>query len=632
MNRRIKIALPVLCLGSLLSQIQVDAAVRQLLPGQVPKVVPQLTSLGRLAATNELNLAISLPLRNQAGLSNLLAQLYDPASTNFHRYLTPEQFTEQFGPTAEDYESIKAFARSNHLTVTGPFGNRQVLDVSGKVPEIENTFHVRMHTYHHPTEAGDFYAPDTEPSVDTSVPILEINGLNNYDRAHPFAHPSPAGGGAGNAGGSGPNGYYRGKDFRNAYLPGVTLDGSGQSLGLVEFDRYYTSDITTYETQSGLPSVPLQNVLIDTTSTTPSTNANGVGEVSLDIEMVISMATNLSKLYVFEGPINTTTANWVDMLNAMASSNNILQFSSSWGIGTVIASGDQIFQTMAAQGQSFFQASGDGGAFISAVPWPGDSPYVISVGGTTLTMDATATSYISETVWNTGFLGTNNTWYANGQSGYWASGGGVSTTYAIPPWQLGVNMTAIGGSASQRNLPDVALTASQIWVNYFNGVSGGFIGTSCAAPLWGGFAALVNQQCARDGKPAVGFINPALYALGKNGGSAFHDITTGNSNWSTNLFYSAAGGFDLCTGWGSPSPGLIHELENFAGTVWVDFTFAGTQTGTYANPYNTLALGVANVHVNGTVAIKGPSSTPVSAAITKPLVLNASGGAVTIGH
>jgi subtilase family serine protease len=357
-----------------------------------------------------------------------------------------------------------------------------------------------------------------------------------------------------------------------------------------------------------------------------------VGEVSLDIEMVISMATNLSKLYVFEGPINTTTANWVDMLNAMASSNNILQFSSSWGIGSVIASGDQIFQTMAAQGQSFFQASGDGGAFVYAVPWPGDSPYVTSVGGTTLTMDATGSSYISEAVWNSGFLGTNNTWYGNGQSGYWASGGGVSTTYAIPAWQLGVNMTAIGGSSSKRNLPDVALTASQIWVSYFNGTTGSFIGTSCAAPLWAGFAALVNQQCARDGKPAIGFINPALYALGKNGGSSFHDITSGNNNWSTNLFYSSASGFDLCTGWGSPGTSLISELENFAGVVWVDFSVAGPGAGTYDNPYNTLALGVANVQLNGTVAIKGPNSTPATTTITKPLVLNASGGPVTIGH
>jgi subtilase family serine protease len=496
------------------------------------------------------------------------------------------------------------------------------------VSDIENTFHVALHQFHHPTEARDFYAPDREPTVKASVPLLQIYGLNNFDRPRCFAHIQPTSGASGSAGGgSVAGGYFRGKDFRNAYVPGVTLDGSGQSVGLVEFDGYYTSDITTYESQAGLPNVPLQNVLINTGSFSPSNNTNAVGEVSLDIEMVISMATNLSKLYVFESPIESS-ANWATMLNSMASSNQIKQFSSSWGFSPPLTSSDQYFQTMIAQGQTFFDAVGDGGAFISPVPWPGDSPYVISVGGTTLTMSGSGTAYVSETVWNSGFLGTNNAWYGNGSSGYWASGGGVSTSYSIPSWQLGV--TGLG-STSKRNVPDVALTANEIWVNYFNGKSGYFIGTSCAAPLWAGFTALVNQQCALDGRPAVGFINPALYAIGKNGGVSFHDITTGNNAWSTNNFYYAVGGYDLCTGWGTPGAAMISALENFAGAVWVDFSVAGPGTGTYDDPYNTLALGINYVTVNGTVAVKGPNHSLVTPTITKPLILNASGGLVTIG-
>jgi hypothetical protein len=83
---------------------------------------------------------------------------------------------------------------------------------------------------------------------------------------------------------------------------------------------------------------------------------------------------------------------------------------------------------------------------------------------------------------------------------------------------------------------------------------------------------------------------------------------------------------------GTPTVNLISALEDFAGVVWVDFSVAGPGAGTYDNPYNTLALGIANVAVNGAVAIKGPSSTPVTPTISKPLILNASGGAVTIGH
>jgi hypothetical protein len=77
---------------------------------------------------------------------------------------------------------------------------------------------------------------------------------------------------------------------------------------------------------------------------------------------------------------------------------------------------------------------------------------------------------------------------------------------------------------------------------------------------------------------------------------------------------------------------MISALENFAGAVWVDFSVAGPGAGTYENPYNTLALGIANVAVNGAVAIKGPSSTPVTLPISKPLILNASGGRVIIGQ
>ncbi len=69
------------------------------LAGHVPAVVSHLQAKGLLAATNRLSLALGLPLRNQEALTNLLQQIYDPASTNYHHYLTPEQFTAQFGPT-----------------------------------------------------------------------------------------------------------------------------------------------------------------------------------------------------------------------------------------------------------------------------------------------------------------------------------------------------------------------------------------------------------------------------------------------------------------------------------------------------------------------------------------------------
>ncbi len=97
-----------------------------MLRGHVPAAIARfhLQPLRPLPATNRLNLAIGLPLRNQARLTRLLAEIYDPASTNYHHYLTPEQFAAQFGPTEQDYQSLINFAKTNGLTVTATYPNR----------------------------------------------------------------------------------------------------------------------------------------------------------------------------------------------------------------------------------------------------------------------------------------------------------------------------------------------------------------------------------------------------------------------------------------------------------------------------------------------------------------------------
>jgi subtilase family serine protease len=541
---------------------------KQSLHGHVTPEVARfhLQPMSRLPATNRLNLAIGLPLRNQAALDKLLSEIYDPASTNYHRYLTPEQFTAQFGPAEQDYQSLIHFAQTNGLAVTATYPNRLLLDVSGNAATVEKVFHVTLSVYQHPTENRSFFAPDAEPSIDFDVPVLHVSGLDNFSiprpaslKKNPLTNRSA---GVAPAAGSGTGGSYMGKDFRAAYAPGVTLNGAGQMVGLVEFDGYYASDITAYEQQAGLPNIPLQNVLLDGFSGTPTTNVLAVFEVSLDIEMAISMATNLASVVVFEaGP---SDKHFDDILNCMASSNQIKQFSSSWFLGGIASdtNANQVFQQMAVQGQSFFQASGDGDAWVNPIHDPAASPYVTCVGGTTLTMNGSGASYASETVWNLGY--SPPAWSFNG-NGYIGSGGGVSANYSIPSWQQGINMTTNQGSTTMRNIPDVALTADNIWVIYNNGQSvssGG--GTSAAAPLWAGFTALVNQQATNTLKPPVGFLNPAIYAIGKspNYAAAFHDISTGN-NFSAGspTNYPAVPGYDLCTGWGTPNgTSLINAL------------------------------------------------------------------------
>jgi subtilase family serine protease len=564
-----------------------------------------------------LDLAIGLPLRNAEGLKALLGQIYDPASPKYRKYLAPQQFTAMFGPTEEDYQRLIDFAKSNGFAVTGTHPNRTLLDVNASAGEIEKTFRVRMLVYQHPREARTFYAPDIEPTIDLAIPILHISGLDNYTVPHPNLMEKPHNNPPGptpNAG-SGPSGSYLGRDFRAAYAPGVALTGAGQSVGLLQFDGYYTNDIAAYESLARLTNVVLTNVLVGGFSGVPTGNALNVGEVSLDIEMVISMAPGLSAVIVYEGSTNTP-ANTI--LNKMATTNLASQLSASWTYG-INASTEQIFQQFAAQGQSFFNASGDTNAYAGTVATPADDPYITIVGGTTLTTTGPEGTWVSETTWNSGnSLG---------------SSGGISTTYAIPAWQQGIDTSSNQGSTSFRNIPDVAMIANNVWVISNNGRSNSVVGTSIATPLWAAFTALANEQAAANGKPPVGFVNPAIYSFGKDTTytSFFHDITTGNNtnSISPTAFFAVAG-YDLCTGWGTPTgANLIHAL---AGPVWVAFGNSDPGDGTFARPYNTLAQATNTVAVGGTIMSKTAGSTPEMPTITKPLTIRAVGGAATIGQ
>jgi subtilase family serine protease len=576
----------------------------KVLPGYVPKVLSSLTPTGRLAATNELWLAIGLSLRDQKGLENFVAQVSDPASPNFRHFLTREELTARFGPTEQDYEAVKDFARTNGLAIAVTHDNRLLLDVTGAAAAVEKAFHITLRTYRHPTEARDFFAPDTEPMVDAALPVVDVLGLSDFSRPHPKrtkskgAHAIPKNGTAPDG-----SGDLFGNDFRNAYVPGTTLTGAGQSVGLVEFDGYFTNDIFNYakEAGNGRTNIIIEPVLLDGYNGKPSTGIDGdEGEVELDIEMAMAIAPGLAKIVSYEGGKNGI-GNQNDVLNAMLANSNVVNLSCSWGWSGPSNTTDAIFMSMDAVGQTFFNASGDNQAFTpgsnsvngvdnpAAENAPSSNPYITQVGGTTLTMNGTGASWASEVVWNwaveKGDLGVG-------------SSGGISSYYSIPSWQTNVsNMAGRGGSTSFRNIPDVAANADDVYEIYNNGNDqhGAFddnAGTSCAAPMWAGFMALVNQQLAANREPSAGFINPAIYAIAarSNYASCFHDVTSGNNTWSESpkLFY-ATNNYDLCTGLGTPSgTNLINALAPLPNTTPL-ITGISARNGTVA-----LSLGGAS--------------------------------------
>jgi hypothetical protein len=536
-----------LCAPGLLLGVQ-----RQVLSGHVPSAAAALLPVGQLPEDRRLNLSIGLPLRNRSALDSLLADLYDPTSPRYHQYLTPDQFAAAFGPTESDYEALIAFVEANGLQVTARHSNRVLLGVSGAVADIEKAFHLTLRTYSHPTEARTFFAPDTEPSLDLSVPVLDISGLSDFELPRPASlRRLPVDEGADGgvpAGGSGPGGLYRGNDFRHAYAPGVSLNGAGQFVGLLEFDYYYPADIAQYRTETGILNVPLIDVFLDGA---PAVAGGNNIEVALDIEVAMAMAPGLSAVIVYDGGSGGVGN---DILNRMATDNLAKQLSASWTF-PCNATTDQILQQFAAQGQAYFNASGDGGANTGVLRPPTDRPFVISVGGTTLTSAGTGGAWVSETSWN---------WNSTG-GGTNGTGGGVSTVYTIPSWQVGIaSMATNGGSITMRNVPDVAMIADAIYVVYNNGLTTSVGGTSASSPLWAAYAAIINQQAVSFGQPPVGFINPAVYALGNGPGylTNFHDITTGNNTNAANpTKFFATATYDLCTGWGSPvGPATINAL------------------------------------------------------------------------
>jgi hypothetical protein len=570
--------------------------------------------LQRLPSTKRLQLSIGLPLRNRPALTNLLATLYDPASPQFHHYLTVEEFTARFGPSEADYEKVIEFARAHGFEVGGRHANRMVLEVTAAASDIEAAFHLHLQVYQHPSENRKFFAPDTEPSVDAGLPVQDIMGLDNYILPHPMdlrfkkaSGPTPDA-----EVGSGPNGTFIAKDFRAAYLPGVTNTGVGQMIGLMEFGPYYTNDILTYEKQAGLSTaIVVSNILLDGVKLPPAAGTDA-GEQALDIEMSISMAPGATILYYGGNVVN-------DILGRLASDNLARQISCSFGFG-INSTSEQLYQEFVAQGQNYFQASGDAGAYVGQINPPAAEPYVTICGGTALSTVSPGGAWQSE-----------NTWVG--------SGGGVSTAYAIPAWQEGINMGPIQGSSTMRNFPDVAMMADTVIFLAANGSTGPIGGTSASTPLWAGFYALVNQQAASLGLPPVGFLNPGLYALGQSANyeNCFHDITTGNTTNATSpTKFFAHTGYDLCTGWGTPKgSNLINALVSAGASNFMLYASPETMALTAGGGGKVLVTiqpmngytGEANLAISGLPSGVSGEFSPSSTARTSILSLTASADA-----
>lgn len=231
------------------------------------KVAP----IGDLTETN-LSLAIALPLPDNDALQKFLSQQHDRTSTNYNRSLSVDEFVARFSPTEQQYEKAIRFAEKHGLKVTSTYKNRQLFNVIGSVADVEKLFHVKMKRYQHPKENRHFFAPDREPSVDADFDILEVRGLENFYLPHPLdLHLTPlttnsvtSFASQGSAG----SGLLTSVDLRNAYAPGVTLRGEGQSIALLQYLPYWSKNIQLYEQLVGF-NINITNISVNGFNTTP---------------------------------------------------------------------------------------------------------------------------------------------------------------------------------------------------------------------------------------------------------------------------------------------------------------------------------------------------------------------------
>jgi subtilase family serine protease len=546
-----------------------------------------------LPATQVLHLGLGLPWRDPVGLAALRRDVQDPASPRYRQFLSQGQFAARFGPDPADYQALIAWARRQGLSITRTYRSRGLLDVSGSAAEVAQALHVGFQRRRR-ADGSLGFAVDREPSLDFDAPLAHISGLDDLSppRSGALRRSLPGGpAGAPGPGGSGASGYFKAADLRAAYAPDISLRGAGQSVGLLEFDEYAPGDIVAYESACGLVGcLSPRNVYLDGLAAT-DTPGFGTDEVVLDIDMALAMAP-AAQVVVYMGSQPD------DVLAAMADDPALpRQFSSSWFWSDFSPNALNILAQFVVQGQSFFEASGDQGAYVNGqsiypydqgstdfVPLAGsitDQPDVTVVGGTQLSMGGSGAAYASETTWFGDLMG--------GPADV-GSGGGVAPDQALPLFQAG--LPAGAASTAGRDLPDVSAVADNIQVTVTEPGSPqatfGLAGTSAAAPLWAGFTALVNQQAAIQGRGPLGPANAPLYAAAGSAAYAacFHDIADGSGNGA----FKAAAGYDLCTGWGSPrGMALVNALllpRPGDAVLAAAQAARGGRLLTYPNPYH----------------------------------------------
>lgn len=501
---------------------------------------------------------IALRQANTAQLQSFLSNLSNPASPNYRHFLTTSQFAHQYGARTTTVAAVRDYLSSFGLHIGELSRGRTILHVRGSTTAIARAFATTVVTVRRSDGvlAAQFGGSATLPA-DVAHDVVAIAGLSSVVPPHSESvrsHASrasapglcPAAGASTNT--PNPLGGYTLQ--QQAQLYGLTgawargQTGVGQTIGVYELGSYNPNDVTRYLNCYG------ESHLVTKISVDGGSTGGFSDEATLDVEEAAGLAPGAA-IKIYAGP--NSNSGPTDVYQKMADDNSATIITTSWGTcesdpsGGAAGTEQVIFEQMAAQGQTVISAAGDSGSSDCAgitnnklaVDDPASQPFVTGVGG----LSVTSVTPLVQTVWNDGV-----------NSGGGAGGGGQSTLWSRPAWQ---QAPGILSSNTMRMVPDLSVMAdsSTGFIQYFSGSNGassggwGSVGgTSIGSPLVSALVAVAAQSC---GQGRLGFLNPALYQMAATG---FNDVTSGSNDLFGQGAYSAAIGYDMASGLGSPNP------------------------------------------------------------------------------
>ena len=528
----------------------------------------------------------------QQALELFLAEQQDPASPQYQKSISPQEFGARFGLGDTDLNKVKDWLTSQGFAINEVGQGHGWITFSGSVGQIASALQTELHQY---SINGDVhFANGTDPAIPSALSgvVAGIRGLNDF-RPHPRAtlqkrvKPDFTSSISGNHY-LAPDDVSRIYNLSGLYTAGI--DGSGQKIAVMGQTDIKLTDIATFRSAAGLPANVPQIVLVPG-SKDPGVVTADLGEASLDVEWAGAVARNAQIIYVNSGN------GAIDALLYAVNQNIAPVLSISYGdCEPHFTSSDITFftnlgQQANAQGQTIVAPTGDEGAADCdypsgttpvtiaksglAVDLPAGLPYATAIGGTAFSEgngtywsatnnsnNGSALFYIPEIAWNdTTFE------IANGGS-LSATGGGASKLFAKPSWQAGTGVPNDGA----RDIPDISFNGSLDHdgfiicsngdcVNGFRATDSSLDvvgGTSVGVPVFAGMVVLLNQKMAS----AQGNVNPRLYALSAAAPYLFHDVTSGDNKVPClagttdcpsggTIGFTAGTGYDLVTGLGS---------------------------------------------------------------------------------